>query len=163
MRTTTCLLMAALVVCSAGCRQRKPLRVSTIQLGRSLNSDNSIGAHTTSFRPTDTIYVSILGKRGLRKVGELSTAKAHYAAQRLAQVPGVSLRFTAPFFKEFTLKLPKSPDRVVGKLVKHGILGGVPLKSFDRRLADCLLVAVTEKRTKAEIDLFADALTKAVA
>jgi glycine dehydrogenase subunit 1 len=110
-----------------------------------------------------TIYMATVGKQGLVKVGELSTAKAHYAAQRLAQVPGVSLRFTAPFFKEFTLKLPKSPDRVVGKLVKHGILGGVPLKSFDRRLADCLLVAVTEKRTKAEIDLFADALTKAVA
>ncbi len=110
-----------------------------------------------------TIYMATVGKQGLVKVGELSTAKAHYAAQRLAQVPGVSLRFTAPFFKEFTLKLPKSPDRVAGKLVKHGILGGVPLKRFDRRLADCLLVAVTEKRTKAEIDLFADALTKAVA
>ena len=55
-----------------------------------------------------TIYVAIMGKRGLRKVGELSTAKAHYAARELAKVPGVRLRFGAPFFKEFTLLLPRS-------------------------------------------------------
>ena len=110
-----------------------------------------------------TIYLAILGRRGLVRVGELSTAKAHYAAERLAQVPGVSLRFGAPFFKEFALKLPKAPERVVARLAKQGILAGVPLKTFDRALGDCLLVAVTEKRTRAEIDAFADALGKAVA
>jgi glycine dehydrogenase subunit 1 len=110
-----------------------------------------------------TIYLATLGKRGLVEVGELSTAKAHYAADRLTKIPGVSLRFPAPFFKEFTLTLPVSPDRVVGKLLKQRILGGVPLKRFDRTLGECLLVAVTEKRTRAEIDAFADALTKAVA
>jgi glycine dehydrogenase subunit 1 len=110
-----------------------------------------------------TIYLATLGKRGLVEVGELSAAKAHYAAERLTGIPGVSLRFPGPFFKEFALKLPVSPDRVVGKLLKQRILGGVPLKRFDRTLGDCLLVAVTEKRTRAEIDAFADALTKAVA
>ncbi len=110
-----------------------------------------------------TIYVATLGKRGLARVGELSAAKAHYAADRLTQVPGVSLRFDAPFFKEFTLRLPKSPERVVARLARAKILAGVPLKAFDRRLADCLLVAVTEKRTKEEIDQFVDALGKAVA
>ncbi|HSF07672.1 MAG TPA: aminomethyl-transferring glycine dehydrogenase subunit GcvPA [Methylomirabilota bacterium] len=110
-----------------------------------------------------TIYVAILGKQGLTRVGELSMAKAHYAAERLSQVPGVSLRFPAPFFKEFTVKLPKSPERVVARLAKDRILAGVPLKAFDRKLADCLLVAVTEKRTRDEIDAFARALTKAVA
>ena len=110
-----------------------------------------------------TIYVATLGKQGLAKVGELSSAKAHYAAERLAAVPGVSLRFAQPFFKEFTLKLPKSPERVVARLARDRILAGVPLKTFDRALADCLLVAVTEKRTKAEIDAYADALGRAVA
>jgi glycine dehydrogenase subunit 1 len=110
-----------------------------------------------------TIYLATLGRRGLVRVGELSTAKAHYAAERLTKVPGVSLRFPAPFFKEFLLKLPKPPERVVMRLAKQGFLAGVPLKSFDRGLADCLLVAVTEKRTKAEIDRFAAALEKAVA
>jgi glycine cleavage system P protein (glycine dehydrogenase) subunit 1 len=110
-----------------------------------------------------TIYLATLGRRGLVRVGELSAAKAHYAADRLAKVPGVSLRFGVPFFKEFALKLPKPPERVVARLVRQGILAGVPLKTFDRGLADCLLVAVTEKRTKFEIDAFAAALEKAVA
>jgi glycine dehydrogenase subunit 1 len=110
-----------------------------------------------------TIYLATLGRRGLVRVGELSAAKAHYAAERLAMIPGVSLRFAAPFFKEFALKLPKSPERVAGRLARQGFLAGVPLKSFDRSLGDCLLVAVTEKRTKTEIDAFAAALEKAVA
>ncbi|PYO03353.1 MAG: aminomethyl-transferring glycine dehydrogenase subunit GcvPA [Candidatus Rokuibacteriota bacterium] len=110
-----------------------------------------------------TIYLSTLGKQGLVRVGELSMAGAHYAADRLAKIPGVSLRFAAPFFKEFTLKLSKPPERIVGKLVKQKILAGVPLKAFDRKLGDCLLVAVTEKRTRQEIDHFAEALAKAVA
>ena len=110
-----------------------------------------------------TIYLSLLGKQGLVKVGELSAAKAHYAAERLAAIPGVSLRFRAPFFKEFVLALPRSPERVVARLMKDRILAGVPLKSFDRHLENCLLVAVTEKRTREEIDRFAAALAKAVA
>jgi len=110
-----------------------------------------------------TIYLATLGRRGLVRVGELSAAKAHYAAERLAKIPGVALRFAAPFFKEFALKLPKPPERVASRLARQGFLAGVPLKSFDRSLGDCLLVAVTEKRTKAEIDAFAAALEKAVA
>src|SRR2546426_9245733 len=86
-----------------------------------------------------TIYLATLGRHGLVKVGELSAAKAHYAARRLTALSGVSLRFQAPFFKEFTLKLPKPPDRVVARLAKERILAGVPLKAFDRALADCLL------------------------
>ncbi len=110
-----------------------------------------------------TIYVSILGKRGLRKVGQLSTAKAHYAARELTKIPGVRVRFAAPFFKEFTLQLPKSPERVIKRLLKDRLLAGVPLKGFDRAYKDCLLVAVTEKRTKEEIDAYAAALAAAVA
>jgi glycine dehydrogenase subunit 1 len=78
-----------------------------------------------------TIYVAIMGKQGLRRVGELATAKAHYAAARLAEVPG-SAAHRAPFFKEFALELPKAPERVVKRLLKDRILAGVPLKAFDR-------------------------------
>jgi glycine dehydrogenase subunit 1 len=110
-----------------------------------------------------TIYVSVMGKEGLRKVGELSTAKAHYAAEAFAKIPGVALTFKAPFFKEFALTLPKSPERVVKRLVKDKILAGVPLKTLDRAYKDCLLVAVTEKRTREDIDAYAAALAAAVA
>ncbi|HXH83029.1 MAG TPA: aminomethyl-transferring glycine dehydrogenase subunit GcvPA [Candidatus Tectomicrobia bacterium] len=111
-----------------------------------------------------TIYMATLGRRGLVRVGELAMAKARYAAERLTAVPGVALRFPgAPFLKEFTLRLPKSPDRVVTRLARERILAGLPLRTLERRLADCLLVAVTERRTREEIDAFAAALAKAVA
>jgi glycine dehydrogenase subunit 1 len=109
-----------------------------------------------------TIYLSTLGKQGLQRVGELSAAKAHYAAERLTRIPGVSLRFDRPFFKEFALRLPRPPAGVVAKLARRRILPGVPLKSYDRALADSLLVAVTEQRTKDEIDAFAAALAEVV-
>jgi len=110
-----------------------------------------------------TIYMATVGKQGLRRVGELSAAKAHYAAERLGRIPGVRLRFGAPYFKEFTLDLPKPPARVVQRLLRDRILAGVPLRPFDRTLKNALLVAVTEKRTRDEIDAFADALGRAVA
>jgi len=110
-----------------------------------------------------TIYLATLGKHGLVRVGELSMAKAHYAAQCLAAIPGVSRRFGAPFFKEFVVKLPKSPERVVARLLRDRLLAGVPLKPFDRKLGDCLLVAVTERRTRAEIDRLAEAMGRALA
>src|SRR6266852_4886658 len=110
-----------------------------------------------------TIYAATLGKQGLVRVGELSAAKAHYAAERLTRIPGVRLRFGAPYFKEFALQLPKPPERVVQRLLRDRILAGVPLRQFDRTLKDSLLVAVTEQRTREEIDAFADALGRAVA
>jgi glycine dehydrogenase subunit 1 len=107
-----------------------------------------------------TIYLATLGKQGLQRVGELSTAKAHYAAEQLTKIPGVSLRFAQPFFKEFALRLPKSPTTVVARLAKRRILPGVPLRTYDRTLADSLLVAVTEQRTREEIDAYAAALAE---
>jgi glycine dehydrogenase subunit 1 len=109
-----------------------------------------------------TIYLAIMGKQGLVRVGELAAAKAHYAAGALTAIPGVSLRFPAPYFKEFTLAVPARPERVVRRLLRQRILGGVPLGQFDRAYRDCLLVAVTEKRTREEIDLLADALRRAL-
>ncbi len=110
-----------------------------------------------------TIYMATLGKQGLVRVGQLSAAKAHYAAGVLGEIPGVRLRFEAPFFKEFTLELPKAPERIVRRLLKDRILAGVPLGQFDRALRNCLLVAVTEKRSRAEIDTLAQALRRALA
>ena len=110
-----------------------------------------------------TIYLALMGKEGLRKVATLSTAKAHYAAEALGRVPGVTRRFEAPFFKEFTLRLPKAPARVLRALRKRQVLGGVALGPFDRTLKDSLLVAVTEMRTRAEIDTYAAALAAVVA
>jgi glycine dehydrogenase subunit 1 len=110
-----------------------------------------------------TIYLALMGKDGLRRVATLSTAKAHHAADVLGRVPGVERRFAAPFFKEFALRLPRPPDRVLRALRKRKILGGVALGQFDKGLKDSILVAVTESRTREEIDRYAEALASIVA
>jgi glycine dehydrogenase subunit 1 len=105
-----------------------------------------------------TVYLSTMGKQGLREVGEQCLAKAHYAAECLGSVPGYGLRFSAPFFHEFVLECPRSGTEVAGRLADQGILGGYPLGRHYPELENCLLVAVTEKRTREEIDRFARGL-----
>ena len=108
--------------------------------------------------------LALLGKEGLRRAATLSTAKAHYAAEALGRVPGVSPRFPAPFFKEFALRLPKNPGTRAAR-ASGGAASWAASRSrqFDRKLKDCILVAVTERRTRAEIDAYAEALASAVA
>jgi glycine dehydrogenase subunit 1 len=98
------------------------------------------------------IYMAALGRSGIAQVAQLCFDNAHYAADRLAKLEGYELRFDAPFFKEFVVKSSKNVDRVLRSCRKRGILGGVALGPFDSSLEDCILVAVTEKRTKSQID-----------
>jgi glycine dehydrogenase subunit 1 len=86
-------------------------------------------------------------------------SRAAYAAERLTRIPGVGLRFTdTPFFEEFALRLPRPAAEVCDRLVEHGFLAGVPMAEDERTL----LVAVTERRTREEIDRFALALQEVV-
>jgi glycine dehydrogenase subunit 1 len=105
-----------------------------------------------------TVYLGWLGPRGLEDLGRACASKAAYAAERLTAVPGVELLFpSAPFFKEFPVALPRPATDVVEALVEHGYLGGVPLPDADGR---ALLVSVTERRTRQEIDGLAEALAE---
>jgi glycine dehydrogenase subunit 1 len=102
------------------------------------------------------VYLAWLGPEGLAELGDRCAAKAAYAAERLTRVPGVELLFPrAPFFKEFALRLPRSATDVRDALVERGYLAGVPLTEAEGR---ALLVAVTERRTREEIDGLAAAL-----
>ena len=88
-------------------------------------------------------------------------SKAAYAAQRLSALPGVSLLHPeAPFFKEFALRLPRPAAEVVDALIARGYLAGVPLRAAGD---DVLLVAVTERRSRAEIDGLVAAMGEALA
>ena len=109
-----------------------------------------------------SIYLAAMGPHGLRQAAELSTRKAHYAAEQLAAVPGLSLAFPGPFFKEFVVRLAKDPTDVLAEVGRLGYHGGIALGRWYPELADCILVAVTEKRTKAEIDGLADAYNEAM-
>src|SRR5262249_10816346 len=97
-------------------------------------------------------YLAALGPQGLRETAEQCTRKAHYAAEQLAKVAGFRPRFNRPFFKEFTLAGPAGISALLARVLKAGYHGGFHLGRWYPSLADCLSIAVTEKRTRAEID-----------
>jgi len=110
------------------------------------------------------VYLTWLGPRGLEELGRLCLRAARYAADRLTQVPGVRLAFPdQPFVKELVVRLPAGPAEVSRRLVDHGLLAGLPLAGLAPGLEDGLLVAVTERRTRDDIDHLADALTTVLA
>jgi len=107
------------------------------------------------------VYLAAMGPAGMRAVAELCLEKAHYAAEQLAGADSLELAFEAPFFNEFVVRL--ADGRVEHRLKaarQQGILAGVPLGRWYPELADCLLIAVTEKRTKEEIDRLARVLAQ---
>jgi glycine dehydrogenase subunit 1 len=99
-----------------------------------------------------TIYLSLMGRQGLREVAEHSAQKAHYLAEQIRAVKDCQLAYGAPFFKEFAVRLPKPARQVIDALIEKKFLAGVNLGQFYPSMDDCLLIAVTEKRTRAEMD-----------
>lgn len=113
-----------------------------------------------------TVYLSLLGPQGLREVSELSCRKAHYAADRLKQIDGCELLYEAPFFKEFVFKYPAGANAAIRKAAAAEIDIGPALGGFagfdwmsteDREQS--VLIAVTESRTKEQIDRLTEALS----
>ncbi len=111
------------------------------------------------------VYLAWLGPRGLDELGRLCLRLARYAAERLSALPGVRLAFPAqPFYKEFTVRLPADPAEVCRRLAgDHGLLAGLPLGGVAPGLDDGLLVAVTERRSKADVDHLAEAMGSVLA
>jgi glycine dehydrogenase subunit 1 len=99
-----------------------------------------------------TVYLASLGASGLRKLAELNLEKAHYLAEQLVTLPGYALVFQAPFFNEFTVRTPEDPRAIRQKLKENGILVEDPQSLVALGLPDALRFAVTEKRTKEELD-----------
>jgi glycine dehydrogenase subunit 1 len=108
------------------------------------------------------VYLSLLGKSGIKKVAELCLQKSHYALDEITKIGGFKKRFDAPFFKEFVVETPIPPKRIIRSLLKRNLFAGIDLSQFDRKLKNSLLVCVTEKRTKEEIDYLVDELRKLV-
>lgn len=101
---------------------------------------------------TATIYMTLMGKEGLKKVAELCYNKSHYAYDELIKTGKFSPVFTAPFFKEFVVKSSEEVNKLNNKLIQQNIIGGYDVESKYPELKDSWLIAVTEKRTKEEID-----------
>jgi len=107
-----------------------------------------------------TLYVSLLGKHGLRKVAELNYQKAHYAASQISKIKGYSLVSDEPFFNEFLVRCPGNAADLAAHLLDHGIIAGYVVGTDYPKSVDQLLVAVTEMNSKEEIDLLCETLAE---
>jgi glycine dehydrogenase subunit 1 len=108
-----------------------------------------------------TIFLTLLGDHGFRRLGELNVQGSHEAFEILKAVDGVQAYSEAPFFNEFTLKIQKDPQRLKKTLEACKILGPLALGRFDSRRKDQYLVAVTEQRSTQEVHLLAQAIKDA--
>ena len=111
------------------------------------------------------MYLANLGPAGFRQVAETSARQAHKAAARLGQIPGVEKVLEGPFFREFVVRFTSGHDAAVvaERARAQGVLAGIPLSNFYTDRPNDLLVAVTEKRTDADIEALALALEVALA
>lgn len=115
-----------------------------------------------------TVYLSLVGPQGIKEVSELCCRKAHYAADRLKLINGCELLFDAPFFNEFVIKYAHGANVAIRKAAAAGIDIGPGLNTFSgldwlsaEERDQCLLIAVTESRTKDQIDSLVAALSDA--
>ncbi len=106
------------------------------------------------------VYLSLLGKHGLRQVAELCYHKAHYAANSIATLTDYQVWLDTPFFHEFIVHCPRPVEQINEHLLEHGILGGYDLGQDYPSLENHMLLAVTEMNTQDEIELLVDILAE---
>jgi glycine dehydrogenase subunit 1 len=108
------------------------------------------------------IYLAWLGKQGIVEIGELMARRTAYARERLAALDGVELLHTSPVVREFAVRLDAPVEQVLDRVAEDDIAAGYPLAREYPEYEDGLLVAITERRSKADIDRLADSLARAV-
>jgi glycine dehydrogenase subunit 1 len=109
-----------------------------------------------------SVYLALMGPHGMREAAELCLRKAHYAQKRVTACERFSPAFGAPFFKEFVIRDDQGDvEDLLAGAAAQGVLAGLPLGRWYPELDDCFLVAVTEKRSREEIDLLARTLASA--
>ncbi|ACR80310.1 MULTISPECIES: aminomethyl-transferring glycine dehydrogenase subunit GcvPA [Kosmotoga] len=101
---------------------------------------------------TAAIYMSVMGKEGLREVAEQSFAKAHSLKERLLKLEGVTEVFSGPFFHEFVISFNKDVEFINSELMKHKILGPLNLEKWYPEMKSCALFCTTEAVRNADIE-----------
>ena len=130
---------------------------------RRARATSNVCTNQTLMAIAAAVYLSWLGPEGLRRLGELCLRRTAVAAQRLGDIPGCRMRFGGPRFKELVLETPRDGDELAAGLAGRGYLVGPGLGRWFPELSNCLLVAVTERRTGADIEGLAEAVEKELA
>ena len=108
------------------------------------------------------MYLSLMGKAGLREVAEQCVQKAAYLRAKVAAIGGAELPFAGPIYNEFVVRTPYAATEILADLEHQKILGGIPLAQFFPAQPNDFLVAVTELHTREQLDQFAHALSAAI-
>ncbi len=132
---------------------------------------SNVCTNQTLMAVTAAIQLGWLGTQGLREVATRCAQGAHYLYGQLLEIPGTSALSSQPFFREFAVRLTNSANDVIERMAEHDVLAGIsvgalcggPDPSIEGDVEDVLLVSVTERRTKDEIDHYVEALTKVLA
>ncbi|MBQ4178753.1 MAG: glycine dehydrogenase, partial [Elusimicrobia bacterium] len=107
------------------------------------------------------VYAAYLGSQGIKELAQTNISKARYAFDKIKNIKGfVPLFENSVFFNEFVFKTDKNIDKINEELMKENILGPLDLGKIDDKYKNCVMFAVTEKRTKQEIDKLAEILNR---
>jgi glycine dehydrogenase subunit 1 len=106
------------------------------------------------------VYLSLVGKEGIKEIARQNVLKSHYMKEKILKLGGFEPMSDAPFFNEFVVRCGKEPGKIIGDLLKHGIMGGLPLGRFYPGMKNCMSICVTETKSKADMDRFAEVLGK---
>jgi glycine dehydrogenase subunit 1 len=112
------------------------------------------------------VYMAVMGPQGFREVGETCVARSHYAAKLLGEIPGVEVKLSPSFFKEFVVNFDGTGKTVAGvnkKLLGHKIFGGKDLSADFPELGQSALYCVTEYYDQADIEKLASAVKEVTA
>jgi glycine cleavage system P protein (glycine dehydrogenase) subunit 1 len=130
---------------------------------RRAKATSNVCTNQTLMAIAASVYLSWLGPVGLRRLGEICVRRTAAAARRLEEIPGCRLRFPGTHFKEIVLETPMGAAELSRGLARRGYLAGPPLSRWFEGMDDCLLIAVTERRTREDISGLAVAIEKELA
>jgi glycine dehydrogenase subunit 1 len=130
---------------------------------RRAKATSNVCTNQTLMAIAAAIHLAWLGPVGLERLGEVCARRAAAAAAQLSALPGCSVRFPGPAFKEFVLETPIPGEELTAALAQRGLLAGPALGRWYPELSNCLLIAVTERRTTADIERLVEAIEKELA
>jgi glycine dehydrogenase subunit 1 len=130
---------------------------------RRAKATSNVCTNQTLMAIAAAVHLSWLGPHGLARLGEVCIRHTARTAARLSEIPGCTIRFEGPHFKEVVLETPVDAAKLIRGLARRGYLAGPPLGRWFPELSNCLLIAVTERRTEDEVAGLAEAIEKELA